>query len=71
LSTIWSWDIGQPPYLIGSLRNGSNLLCASVQASNGRWKAADCAALYKVACRSVQDPNVVGALYYKLSFYIT
>ncbi|KAG2180793.1 hypothetical protein INT44_003800 [Umbelopsis vinacea] len=58
LSTIWSWDVGQPPYLVGSLRNGSNLLCASLQAYNGRWKAADCAALYKVACRSVQDPNV-------------
>ncbi|KAI8581678.1 hypothetical protein K450DRAFT_230664 [Umbelopsis ramanniana AG] len=57
LSTIWSWDVGQPPYLMGSLRNGSNLLCASVQVSNGRWKAADCAALYKVACRSVQDPD--------------
>jgi len=57
VSTIWSWDIGQPPYPSSNSGNGSGLLCAAMQTVNGRWKASDCAQLYRVACRSLQDPD--------------
>ncbi|KAJ2958016.1 hypothetical protein NQZ79_g6342 [Umbelopsis isabellina] len=58
LSTIWSWDVGQPPYVVADSSNGSSLMCASVQVSNGRWVACDCAQLFRVACQNQNDPNV-------------
>lgn len=70
LSTIWSWDVGQPPYVAADSSNGSSLMCASAQVSNGRWVACDCAQLFRVACQNSKDPNVVSIRIHKVPTFL-
>ncbi|KAI8082678.1 uncharacterized protein B0P05DRAFT_538014 [Gilbertella persicaria] len=50
LSTIWSWDINEP-------QANKDKRCAAMLLHNGRWKATDCSEQYRVACRSLDDPD--------------
>lgn len=51
LSTVWSWEIGQPDSEDGTKR------CASMNQTSGRWITSDCADTLRVACRLAIDAD--------------
>lgn len=57
-STVWTWAKGEPARLFGdsSLLNAS--VCASIGATDGRWREVQCGQVAPDACRGIKDRNL-------------
>lgn len=51
----WSWDVNEPANITAD-NEENTIRCASMSASNGRWRVNDCGERKKVACRIKSRP---------------
>lgn len=53
----WSWDVNEPVNITAGIRgNETNFRCASMSASDGRWRVTECGEHKLAACRIQNKP---------------